>query len=362
MSRGNQPDQPRVAVRCRTWALAVLLASVSACSSGDGGDATTLTSAITPTATWALPDSCDRVTVVFPVADLAGGSATDCAEWIEMSSGRAVLGSVGSASVWSRSTGHGTALIVGGVHTLGEGWFGPGGTAVEETVWDPAAQVGVLRFHLMLPDGSGTDPLASPLFMLYNPPIAAERNGNRMQDVLPGEDFYVGVTDSQKYDVSGPVPQPEPIVHGLVPLHDPSEATLTAPTLADAEAGELVLLLGFPNETRELTAAVGRVMTETEASAAVEDLSRRGDPEGAVPYDHDVEIFIEGAAVAGMSGGPVVDQEGRLVGVMVRATDEHNGMQYVRAVRLTHVRSELDEAFDGLPPGRQSAIRGYVEP
>ena len=351
-----------MAVRSRIWALAVLLASGAACSSGDGGAATTFTSTTTPTTTSVLPDSCDRVTPIFAVADLGDGTATDCAEWIDRSSGRAVLGSVGSASVWSRSTGHGTALIVGAVHPLGEGWFGPSGTAVEQTVWDPAAQVGVLRLHLMLPDGSGTDPFASPLFMLFNPAIAAERSGNRMQDVLPAEDFYVAVTDSQKYDVSMLAPQPEPIVHGPVSIYDPSEATLTAPTFDDAEAGTLVLLLGFPNETRELTAAVGRVMTEPEASAAVVDLAGRGDPEGGIPYDADVEMFIEGAALAGMSGGPVVDQQGRIVGVMVRATDEHNGVQYVRAVRLTHVMSQLDDALDVLPPDRQSAIRGYLEP
>ena len=235
MNRSNPADQATAAVRCTIWALAVLLASVSACSADDGGAATTSR----PTTTSALPNSCGRVTAVFPVADVKDGPATDCTEWIGRSSGRAVLGSVGSASVWSRSTGHGTALIVGAVHTLGEGWFGPGGTAVEEMVWDPAAQVGVLRLHLMRPDGSGTDPLASPLFMLFNPAIAAERSGNRMQDVLPGEDFYVAVTDSQKFDVSGPVPQPEPVVHAPVPLYDPSEATLTAPTFDDAEAGAL---------------------------------------------------------------------------------------------------------------------------
>lgn len=362
MSRSNQAEQATVAVRCRTWALAALLVSVSACSSGDARTATTIMPTTTTTTPSALPDSCDRVTAIFPAASLGEGTADDCAEWIDRSSGRAVLGSVGSASVWSRRTGHGTALIIGAVHTLGEGWFGPGGTAVEETVWDPATQVGVLRLHLMLPDGSGADPLASPLFMLYNPAIAAERNGNRMQDVLPGEDFYVGVTDSQKYPMSGPVPQPEPIVHGPVPIYDPSEATLTEPTFDRAEAGALVLLLGFPNETRELTAAVGRVMTESEASAAVIELAERGDPEGRIPYDADVEMFIEGAARAGMSGGPVVDEEGRIVGVMVRATEENNGVQYVRAVRLTYVMTQLDGALNVLPPERQSAIRGYLEP
>ena len=113
MNRSNPADQATAAVRCTIWALAVLLASVSACSNGESGAATTFVSTTTPSPTSALPDSCDRVTAVFPVAGLADGLAADCAEWIGRSSGRAVLGSVGSASVWSRRTGHGTALIVG---------------------------------------------------------------------------------------------------------------------------------------------------------------------------------------------------------------------------------------------------------
>lgn len=337
--------------RHHTWIIAMLLVGASACSASD--DASTTTSA--------LPDSCNEVTTTFAAGAVTDAPTNDCREWISKSSGRAVLGSVGSASVWSRNTGNGTALIVGAVHTLGEGWFGPAGSAIEETLWDPADQIGVLRLYLRLPDGSATDPEASPLFMLYNPAIAPERNGNRMQDVLPSEDFYVAATDSQKYDVSGPAPTPEPIVHELVPLHDPSESTLATPTFAQAEDGELVMLLGYPNETRELTAAVGRVMTDTEAFDAVVELVEGGDPEGSIPYDADVEMFIEGAAMAGMSGGPVVDRDGRIVGVMVRATDEHNGVQYVRAVRVTYVASQLDQAFDALPAQRQSAIAGYLE-
>jgi hypothetical protein len=102
-------------------------------------------------------------------------------------------------------------------------------------------------------------------------------------------------------------------------------------------------------------------MTDAEASAAMVDLAARGDPEGAIRYDSEVEMFIEGAALAGMSGGPVVDRRGRIVGVMVRASDEHDGGQYVRAVRLTYVVSQLEEALNALSPERRAAISGYLE-
>jgi hypothetical protein len=150
-------------------------------------------------------------------------------------------------------------------------------------------------------------------------------------------------------------------MHGPVPLYDPSGVTLTAPTFAVAAGGELVLLLGYPNATRELTAAVGRVLTDTEASAAVARLADAGDPEGSIPYDSDAEMIIEGAALAGMSGGPVVDRQGRSVGVMVRASGERDGVQYVRAVRMSYLASRLEAAGDALPLGTRSAIAGYLE-
>ena len=210
-------------------------------------------------------------------------------------------------------------------------------------------------------EGTGTDPLASPWFGLYNPAIAAERNGNLMRDVLPREDFYVAVTDVQKLDVGTLAPVPDPIVHDLVPLYDPAGSTLSDSTYAAAGAGSLVLMLGYPNATGELTAAVGRTLTDEEAVAAIARLDELGDPEGALPYEASVELIIEGAAAAGMSGGPVVDRDGRLIGILVRASDEHDGVQYVRAVRMAHVVARIDAVFDTLPEIEQAALEGYLE-
>lgn len=275
--------------------------------------------------------------------------------------GRAARGSTGSASVWSRRTGYGTPLVVGAIHTLGQGWFGPEGTDVSESISDPGEQIGVPRLYLVLPDGSDTDTMASPWFALYNPAIAAERNGNLMRDVLPREDFYVAVTDAQKLEVGNLAPVPEPIVRAPVPLYDPSGSTLADSTFAAADDGEIVLMLGYPNETGALSASVGRVLSSEEAASALARLADLGDPEGAIPYDPPVELLIQGAAGAGMSGGPVLDRDGRLIGVLVRASDEHDGVQYVRAVRMTHVVSQLDLAVAALPEAQRDAISGFLE-
>jgi hypothetical protein len=131
---------------------------------------------------------------------------------LDKSYGRVVRGSTGSATIWSRRTGYGTALVVGAVHTLGLGWFGAADAAVTESLVDPGDLVGVPRLFLIRSDGSGPDDFASPWFGLYNPAIAAGRNNNLLQDVLPHEDFYVAVVDSQKLDVSGLPPIVEPII------------------------------------------------------------------------------------------------------------------------------------------------------
>jgi hypothetical protein len=349
--------------RERTVAVAIALAlTLASCGSDTSSSSTTSTSLVPTTTAPSNPVFCEEVTGLF-----AAGSASDpldgwCGEWVDLARGRAIKGSTGSASLWTRRTEHGTALVIGAVHTLGQGWFGAEGTAVEARLVDPGAEAGVLRLFLVHPDGSGPDALASPWFRVYNTEIAAERNGNLMRDVLPREDFYVAATDSQKLDPTAlPLPMPAPILPGTVPLYDPLSTTLADPTFAAADPGAMVLLLGFPNESGVLTAGVGRVLTDAEAEQAIGDLAALGDPEGEIAYESEIEVIIEGAAAPGMSGGPVVDAEGRLVAVMVRASDEQEGLQYVRAVRMTHIASELAEAFDALPPAQQDAIRSYLE-
>ena len=51
--------------------------------------------------------------------------------------------------------------------------------------------------------------------------------------------------------------------------------------------------------------------------------------EGAV-----VVIIHRRRTTAGMSGGPVVDRDGRLTGVLVRASDGQSVTSYIRAVSM----------------------------
>ena len=110
-----------------------------------------------------------------------------------------------------------------------------------------------------------------------------------------------------------------------------------------------------------MTPSTSRSTAHDEASRAVAALADLGDPEGSIAYDAEAEMIFEGAAAAGMSGGPVVDEQGRLVGVLVRASDDHDGVQYVRAVRMSYVASRVAAAFEALPIDAQLLVRVYLE-
>ena len=341
--------------------LVVTLVAMSLVGAACGGDTTDATST-TPVTTSPTLSDCDEPTPLLPVTSFLDQAPAACRDWVDATYGRVANAATGSATIWSRRNERGTALVVGAIHTLGLGWFGAEGTAVPESLVNPADMTGIPRLFHIRPDGSGLDDLASPWFGLYNAAIAAERNTNLLHDVLPREDIYVAVADSQKLDVSGLPPIVEPLITADVPLYDPTGATTAEATWADAASGGLVLIVGYPNATGEPTASVGRVLTDAEAGQAITTLAELGDVEGTIDYDAEVEFIIEGRAVAGMSGGAAFDRDGRLVGVLVRATDEHDGVQYVRAVRMSWVIQRLQAAFDDLSPAAQSAIAGFLEP
>ena len=342
--------------------LTTALLVLAGCGGGAAPDPMDTTTATTPATSSPAITDCDGPTPLAPVTRFLDTAPQPCRVWVDAAYGRVVNATTGSATVWSRRTEHGTALVVGAVHTLGLGWLGAADTAVSESLQNPAETMGIPRLFLIRSDGSGLENLASPWFGLYNPAIAAERNNNLLHDLLPREDFYVAVADSQKLDVSGLPPPVAPLTRAEVPLYDPTGATTSATTWAHAVAGELVLLVGYPNSSGELTASIGRVLSDDESGQTITQLAALGDVEGDIAYDADVEMMIQGRAVAGMSGGAAFDRGGRLVGILVRATDEHEGVQHVRAVRMSWVVERLEAAFTDLDSTTQSAIADFIEP
>jgi hypothetical protein len=284
-------------------------------------------------------------------------------EWVYKLQGRVAKNSQMSASVWSLRSETSTALIVSAIHTLGEGYLGPGGSLIEERLADPTEQLGATRIYLVKEDGT-IDSLASVLFILYNPEVPAEQSSNYLRDIIPRHDFFVGVIDSQKVFME-PFPNaPEPLKHESPLIFDPSNLTTVAPTYSDVIPGESIILMGYPQAGEfagKLAASIGRVLSDTEAEDAIKELSALGDEEGEIAYDPEVEMIIEGYAIVGMSGGGVYDSNGKQVGILVRASNEIDGKQYVRAVRMTFVVDSIMSAFEGLLDSEKTVISQYLE-
>jgi hypothetical protein len=149
------------------------------------------------------------------------------------------------------------------------------------------------------------------------------------------------------------------------PPHAPRGPTTAATTWAPAKPGGRVIAIGFTNASAEsvgqLHASVGRVLSDTEAEQVIEILRAAGDEEGDIPYDRGVELLFEGRAVEGMSGSGLFDEQGRQVGVLVRASFADIGTQYVRAVRMSYVVDRLERTLASLSASDQAAIGAYLE-
>ncbi len=325
----------------------------------------TLSSTAIPTPT---PDSpkrlCQPVTPLFSVVEVISDQDHPCWEWVYKLQGRVTRSGQQSASVWSLRTEAGTALVVSALHTLGQGYLGPGGSLIEERLRDPAEEPGATRIFLVKDKDGSVDRLASVLFILYNPEVPPEQSGNFLRDILPRHDFFVGVIDSQKV-VMEPLPgEPAPLRHEPPVILDPSDLTTVAPTYADVNPGDAVVLIGYPQKDNLAgipAASIGRVLSDPEAGDTIKELAALGDEEGGIAYDPEAEMLIEGHSVVGMSGGGVYDRAGKQVGILVRASNEYDGKQYVRAVRMTFVVARLLSAYEALSDTERAAVSPYLE-
>jgi hypothetical protein len=306
---------------------------------------------------------CQPTDAVQLVSTLA--SDDPCFAWVDSEYGRVARAAPGSASIWSRRNEFGLGLLAGAAHTRGEGFFGSGGSDIDEFVSAPVAFTASSFIKLPLDDGTTYKTLSNGVFMIYHPEIPAAESGNKLLNIKPRHDFYLAVVDSQELQADMGQLMGD-IVLDELPLRDPEELTTTAPTIADAVPGEPALLIGYPNvgtAPDRLSYSVGRILDSAETAQVMLELAAAGDEEGDLPFEEEVEFFMEGAALVGMSGGPVFDTDGRQIGIMVRATTaDLGGKQYVRAVRMSYAISALLEAADTLAPAVQTELRRFLEP
>ncbi len=282
---------------------------------------------------------------------------TSYVRWIEKVRGRVGRNSNGSFVVWSRRNDYQLGLVVSAAHVLGIGWFGEENSDIPAQFWLPEGREGVLRLNLPPADGSVMLEEVSPLYDLFNPAIPASENKDFLTGILPAHDFFVGLIDSQIFPVTdGPVPIPKPLQKDTpLVMYDPEQLTLQEPTWQEGLPFDSVMLLGYPQDKEQFphgAVSLGSILADTAARTVIERLKAIGDEEGLIAYEPSVEMIITAEAIAGMSGGGVFNQEGHLLGIMVRATDALE-KGYIRAVRMSYVVAQVRQAWEASPADRE---------
>lgn len=328
----------------------------------DFQDTNTTGDTIPDTGSPAVVSACSEPTELFSVQTILADKEHPCFEWVEVTYGRTAMSGSMSATVWSLATPAGTGLLSGANHTLGEGWYGTPGSTVDAELFDPDSEIGIPRIYLTS-EGGNIANLATPMFQFFHPSIPAAQTTDHLTKILPRHDFYVAVVDDQLL-VTTPAETPSSIA-GTPHIYDPNGVATSGQTWSTVESGDLVLAMGYPqigNTAGQLSASVLRVQSDDEAQVTIDKLAKLGDEEGAISYDPEAEFIATGKAVVGMSGGAAFDSKGRLVGILVRATDAEGELPIVRVVRMSFVVNTLWATYDALSTTEQTAVDPYLEP
>lgn len=258
----------------------------------------------------------------------------------------------GSFAIWSTDNDYNLAVVLSANHVFGSNWWGDVNTAISETLRKPAQAEGVARVNLLPVDGALSFTHISPIFSIYTPEIPQEENTNGLLNILPAHDFNVNLIDNQKGDIEDLLPPQFTNVqtNQATAIYDPNQRTTANPNWAAVSADEVVLAIGYPNDTATYplgAASAGKVLSDAAAIDLIQALKDAGDEEGDIAYDSAVEMIVETAAQPGMSGGGVFNHKGQLVGVLVRGTSL-NDKHIIRAVRLTHIKQRITNAYNNL--------------
>jgi len=276
-----------------------------------------------------------------------------------------VRGSVGkrgpaSKTIWSRKNDHGLGLYISANHVYGiSGW-----TSRTAQFFDLSAENSGIFETSQLPPGNGNIALGNTLiadFPLMHFDISPNATNTT---ILPAEDFYIGIVDNQRVE-QGSFPQYPNLVQIAEPLqmYDPGNRTKADQTWNTPILGEKAIAVGYPQDKANYpngAMAYGKILSDTEATDMIQKLKSAGDTEGDLPYNPDVEFFVEAQAIAGMSGGGVFNSDGQLLGIMVRASDHEKAPKIIRVVKITYIKAKMVGFYNSLPETNRNKIRPFI--
>lgn len=307
-----------------------------------------------------IPPSSIDVVGLSKMESILNGDDQDLIDLLDI-----VRGSVGkkgpaSKTVWSRKNDYGLGLYISANHVYGiNGWSSRSAEFFDIT----SENLGIFETS-QIPTTNGNIVLGNTLvadFPFIHFDISPSATNS---SILPSEDFYLGIIDNQRVE-QGNFPQYPNLVQINIPLdmYDPYNRTKLDQTWNIPYDGDNTILVGYPQDVENYpngAVATGKILSSLEAAIIIDELKAAGDSEGDIPYNPLVEFLIKAQGLAGMSGGGAFNSDGQLLGIMVRASNTENAPKIIRIVRITHIKSKLNEFYNGLSQMDKGKINPFI--
>ncbi|SFG80462.1 S1 family peptidase [Pedobacter insulae] len=266
----------------------------------------------------------------------------------------------GSKTIWSRKNDYELGLYVSANHVYGlSGWI-----SRTAQFFDPSVEnLGIFETS-QIPPSTGSISLGNTLtadFPLMHFDISANATNTSL---LPAEDFYLGVLDNQRTEQGPLVKHPNHVqISDPLQMYDPNYRTKSARTWNIPMVGEYAIAIGYPQDRANYpngAVAYGKILSDTESVNRVLALKAVGDTEGDIPYNANVEFFVDAQAIPGMSGGGVFNADGQLLGIMVRASDKKEAPKIIRVVKMSHILHTMLTFYSGLSEANKHKIVPFI--
>lgn len=306
------------------------------------------------------PDNNDLKNKLIKIEDVLNSDTQDLKNIIKTIRGSVGKRGPGSRTIWSRKNDFGLGIYVSANHVLGiDGWD----NRTEEFV-DLTTMNNGIFFTSKLPPTTGSIELGDTLvadFPFYHSNISMSATNTTL---LPEEDFYIGIIDNQKTKdglfatYPGLVQTESPLT-----MYDPYNRTKEIKTWNEAIADEYAILVGYPQDVESYpngAVLYSKILTDTESEQAINELKNAGDAEGNINYNNEVEFFVYGKGLAGMSGGGVFNSQGQCLGIMVRASNTNGALEIIRVIRIAFIRNKLIQFYQSLPETAKSKFIPFL--
>ena len=306
------------------------------------------------------PDNIDLKNKLIKIEDVLNSDNQDLKNILKIIRGSVGKRGPGSKTIWSRKNDFGLGIYVSANHVLGiDGWD----NRAEEFVDLTNTNNGIFLTS-KLPPINGSIDLDDTLtadFPFYHSNISVMATNTT---IVPEEDFYIGIIDNQKTKDGLFSIYPEMVqTHTPLTMYDPNNRTKEIKTWNEAIADEYAILVGYPQDVESYpngAVLYSKILTDTESEQAINELKNAGDAEGNINYNNEVEFFVYGKGLAGMSGGGVFNSQGQCLGIMVRASNTNGAPEIIRVIRIAFIRNKLIQFYQSLPETAKSKFIPFL--